>query len=88
MIVNDIDRPDVNGVKPKMQEICDLAKKELAGIVPYLNITTDDNLCSNVSIQGSFDPKDSWENGIFHNGRYFIIFIHAEKKRYYVPGEG
>ncbi len=88
MIVQDIDRPDVNGTLPKMQAICDLTKTALAGLVPFLNITTDDNLCSGVTIRGAFEPKEQWANGIFHNAHYFIIQINPMKeKRYYDPAD-
>lgn len=83
-MVEDINRPDVNGVLPKMEAIKNKVK-EITGI-PYFKVETDDNLCSSVFVRGSFDPKETWSNGIFHNSRYFIIRI-APKTRYYTPGD-
>jgi len=87
-MVHDIDRPDVNGTPPKMRAVAEKAKEVLEGMTPVMNITTDDNLGSSVSIRGAFNPKEKWYNGIFQNGKYFIIFIWPEKrKRYYEEGE-
>jgi hypothetical protein len=87
-IVNDIDRPDVNGTQPKMTTIKDKLEESLKNLnVPYLNITTDDNLCSSVIIHGSFDDKTSWSYGIFHNSRYFILRIFPKNKRYFADGD-
>ena len=87
-VVHDIDRPDVNGVAPKMQAICDQAKTQLAGLVPHLTIRTSDNLGSNVMIAGSFDARETWNNGIFENSRYFRISINPSgNSRYYAEGE-
>ena len=86
-VVHDIDRPDVNGVPPKMQAICEQTKKLLEGKIPHLSIETNDNICSSVYIHGTFDPKENWVNGIFQNGLYFIISISPENgKRYYEEG--
>lgn len=86
MVVHDID-------PPKMQEIRDKVQKELeeyagAYFLHFFRTTTNDNLCSSVKITGSFDKKEDWSGGIFHNSHYFIIWIFPEKgKRYYTPGE-
>jgi len=91
-VVLDIDRPDVDGVPPKMKAICDHVRealKELAenGTTPVLSISTDDNIMSSVYIAGSFDPREKWANGIFENSRYFKFFIRTEKdRRYYEEG--
>lgn len=85
MIVHDIDRPDVADVTPKMQAICEAAREALQA--PWLQIRTDDNLCSSVTIKGSLEPKSEWQGGIWHNSRYFMFFINPEKdKRYYEDG--
>jgi hypothetical protein len=87
-MVDDIDRPDVNGVPPRMLAICEQVRQSLDGKVPFLRVTTDDNLCSSVIIRGSFNPQNEWYNGIFYNGLYFTIFINPAKgKRYYEDGE-
>lgn len=87
-IVNDVDRPDVNGVPPKMLAICEATKEALNGLVPYLSVTTNDNLGSSVCIRGALEPKEEWPNGIFQNATYFIVFIWPFKgKRYYEEGE-
>ena len=80
----DLDRPDTNGTTPKMEAISEAAKAALTA--PWLCISTDDNLCSSVSIRGSFDTE--WHGGVFQNSRYFLFSICPERgKRYYTPGE-
>jgi hypothetical protein len=86
LCVHDVDRPDVGGVAPKMLAICEATKEALQA--PWLQILTDDNLCSSVTIKGSLEPKSEWQSGIWMNSRYFMFFIHAEKgKRYYEDGD-
>ena len=70
----------------KMESIAKLAKTELIGLVPFLLISSDDNLCSNVHIRGSFDAKETWKNGILENSRYFRLFIRPPG-RYYNEGD-
>jgi len=83
-MIQDIDRPDVNGVPPKMLAISETAKKTLEGITPYLSISTDDNLMSSVSLRGTLEPREQWSNGIFHNASYFIAsIVPMNGKRYY-----
>ena len=83
MSVQDVDRPDVGVVQPKMQAICDQAK-ELTGLAPVLSIKTDDNMGSSVLIRGSHTPREEWPGGIYENGLYFTIFIWPKGgKRYY-----
>lgn len=85
-MIQDIDRPDKNGVPAKMQEIALQAKTVLTEHV--LSVQTDDNLMSSIQIRGSFDPRETWANGIWENSRYFRFAIIPEKgKRYYSPGE-
>ncbi len=87
MVVHDIDRPDVLGVPPKMLAVCEQAKAALAGSLPYLTVSTDDNLCSSVVVRGALEPREQWANGIFQNASYFIVFIRPEKgRRYYEEG--
>ena len=85
-MVQSIDRPDVNGVPPKMSAIAALAKESLAGLAPVLNIRATDNLMSAVDVGGSFDPRESWSNGIIENSRYFRLqLVAARGRRYYDP---
>jgi len=87
-IVQDIYCPDVNGVQPKMQAICEQTKQALEGLAPHLSIKTDDNLGSSVCIRGNHTPREEWANGIYENGLYFTIFIWPERgKRYYEEGD-
>ena len=87
-IINDIDRPDVNGEEPKMKEVADIIRGSLLKYnIPFLSVTTDDNLTSSVTIKGSYTPKEEWANGIFHNSKYFIINISPKNKRYYNSGD-
>lgn len=84
--VHDIDRPDINGVTPKMTAICEQTKLTLAGMVNYLSIKTDDNLMSSVCVRGSFQAKEHWLYGIFENSPRFIFMIRPmDGKRYYDP---
>lgn len=86
MEVHDVDRPDVAGVTPKMQAICEAAREALQA--PWLQIRTDDNLCSSITIEGSLEPKSEWQGGIWQNSRYFMFFINPLKgKRYFTTGE-
>ncbi len=83
-VVHDMDRPDVNGVLPKMNDICEKTKTALEGSLPWLRIDTNDNIMSSVTIRGTKEPKDQWINGIFHNARYFIIsIVPPDGDRYY-----
>ncbi len=87
-IVNDIDRPDVSGVPPKMKTIAESVSDALAGLLPFLTVGTDDNLMSSVTVRGTKEPKEAWSNGIFHNATYFIVQIVPPKgRRYYDPAD-
>ena len=86
IVVHDIDRPDVNGVPPKMQAICEKLREELSA--PWLSITTDDNLMSSVTIKGSLDPREEWSGKIWQNSRYFYFHVcPMGGKRYYSPDD-
>ncbi len=93
-VIQDIDRPDTNGVQPKMYAIESLAFQELytdpetfADLLPSLHIECSDNLLSSVIITGSFDPRQSWSGGYWENSHYFQFFITAKDgKRYYSLG--
>jgi hypothetical protein len=94
LAVTDIDRPDVNGVQPKMYAIESLAFEELYTdvfsdqLIPSLHIECNDNLLSSVIITGSFDPRESWSGGYWENSHYFQFFITAKDgKRYYEAGQ-
>ncbi len=85
-IVQDINRPDVNGTPPKMLALRDVVAGALDGLAPVLQVSTDDNLGSSIHIRGSFTEKPT--NGIFENGEFFRIFIWPTKgKRYYEEGD-
>ena len=87
MVVQDIDRPDINGTPPKMSEIAQMIKRRLKRL-PYVKVHTDDNLCSSITIRGALDSPEQWRNGIFENGKSFLIIIMPEKrKRYYESGD-
>lgn len=90
MPVQDIDRPDVNGTPPKMLGVCEAVKACLEGLaVPFLSVSTDDNIMSSVWVRGAFTPQSEWTNRIFHNAPYFIISLTpAGGKRYYDPEDG
>jgi hypothetical protein len=93
LAVTDIDRPDVNGVQPKMYAIESLAFEELYTdvfgdrLIPYMNIDCNDNLMSNIDIIGSFDDRRDWLNGIRENSHYFRFSIKPAQGRYYEAGQ-
>jgi hypothetical protein len=85
-MVNDIARPDTNGKAPKMEAVCQAAREALQA--PWLRITTDDNLCSSVTVKGSLEPEEQWAGSIWHNSPYFMFMIlPAKGARYHVEGE-
>lgn len=84
MIVQDIDRPDINGIPPKMQAISELMKEKLSA--PYLRIQCSDNLCSSVMISGALVTKEEFPNGILQNAPFFMIQIRPAT-RYYTEGQ-
>ena len=50
----------------------------------WSQIYASDNLGSSVTIRGSSEKKENWENGIFKNSRYVLAMIHpARGARYY-----
>jgi hypothetical protein len=86
-IVQSIDRPDVNGVLPKMYAICEQAKATIPAL-PYLSIVTNDNIMSSVWIRGSYQSREEWNYGIYENSPYFSFFLKPHKgQRYYTEGE-
>ncbi|WP_107670403.1 hypothetical protein [Cyanothece sp. BG0011] len=86
-VIHDVDRPDINGVKPKMQAIADSLRESLPPL-PFSSLKCDDNLMSSIHLKASFDDRAEWSNGIFENSLYFIVSIHPQKgKRYYQEGE-
>jgi hypothetical protein len=71
----------------RMDAICEAAKVALLPVAtPYFHIHTDDGLCSTVDVAGSFDPKETWINGIRENSRDFRFAIQP-KGRYYTDGD-
>lgn len=87
-MIHDIDRPDVDGTAPKMQEIADKVEGELVGLAPYLNVGTDDNIMSSVYITGSYDKPEDWTNDIYYNSRHFrFSIVPMSGKRYYDPAD-
>lgn len=68
----------------KMATVAEKVEKALAGKAPHLNVKAADGIMSCVSVTGSFDAKETWENNIFHNSRYFIVHVTpANGKRWY-----
>jgi hypothetical protein len=63
---------DYESVKDKRQEILDAIQAEYKGIT----ISTLGGIeNTSIILHLSLDKKDTWQNGIFHNSRYFIIHI-------------
>ncbi len=62
----------------KMQFIADQIKSSL----PYVHVSSDDNLCSNVTIRAALESKEEWSGGIFHNSSYVMIQITALTRFY------
>jgi len=87
-MVYDIHRPDVNGVRPKMEPLVSLFDNPDEARIPFYRVKTDDNIMSSIAITGSFDPVESWVNRIYENSRCFRFTVKPEKgKRYYTEGE-
>ena len=83
-VVQDVDRPDVNGTPPKMLAICDAIREATLAITPVIKVSTNDNIMSSVKVTGSFDPRDTWQNGIYENSCFYRFLITPQKgKRYY-----
>lgn len=84
-MIEDISRPDIGNTPAKMIGIRDEMRTALDGItLDCLNVTSDDNIMSSVSVRGSFDPRDSWYNKIFMNSRWFMFsIVPAKGVRYY-----
>lgn len=81
-VVQDVDRLDKDGKPPRMKAIREQLEQALAGLLPYVRYKCDDNLCSNVTVWASFDPKEQWNNGIMENSHYFIASIHSTSRWY------
>ncbi len=88
-VVQDIDRPDVNGTPAKMKPIEEQAQAAIADLgLGTLRIQATDNIMSCCEIRGTVEPKDQWTNAIFHNAQYFIFhLVPAKGMRYYNPGD-
>lgn len=87
-IVVDIDRPDVNGIEPKMHDINIAVEAAVGNLVPFINLSCDDKLMSSIYIRGSFNAKENWNSRYWENSEYFRFSIEPEKnKRYYTKGE-
>lgn len=70
----------------KMQAIADQLQP-LIPLVPYCQVTCDDNIMSSVWIRASFDARETWSNGIYQNSRHFMIHITPPKgARWYEGG--
>lgn len=64
----------------KMQPIADKINLDL----PYLNVKVSDNIMSSITVYGSLEKKEEWENNIFHNSPYFIVqIVTPNSKRWY-----
>jgi hypothetical protein len=79
-MIQDLDRPDTGTTPPKMGHIADAATKALPD---FVNVSTDDNLCSGVDVRGSFDAD---LHKIWQNSRFFVFSMTAPRgQRYYDP---
>lgn len=86
-VIQSVDRPDVNCVAPKMQAVALLAQSLNVNLGTF-KAGASDNIMSGVDVRGTFDSRESWVNGIFHNAEYFIFMIKpADGKRYYEEGQ-
>lgn len=87
-VVEDVDRPDRGGTPPKMQAVRDEIADALEDLdIPVLQVTTDDNIMSSVSIVGSLEPREQWINGILQNSPYFKMSVAPSSGRYYSEGD-
>lgn len=78
--------PALEAKPPKMFNIALQASNTLTP-TPYFQCRASDNLCSDVTIRGSFDAKETWTSGIWENSRHFRFTISPAKKRWYTEGD-
>lgn len=78
--------PAIDAKPPKMFNIALQASKTLTP-TPVFSVRASDNLCSVCYVSGSFDPRETWKNGIKENSRYFRFNISPAKTRYYSEGD-
>lgn len=87
-VVTDIDRPDTNGTKPLMTQLCQQVTDRLEHLDVVRNVTCSDNFLSTVTIWGTFDPENTWAGGYYLNSRHFRFgFVTGKDKRYYSDGD-
>jgi len=72
---------------PRMLAEKEVIANTLEEAVPFLKISTDDNIMSHIGIIGSFQEPDEWPNKIFENSQYFRFGVTPAKGRYYNPGD-
>lgn len=86
--IQSVDRPDVNGIPPKMKDIAVQLSKSVENLASFLRVSVDDNIMSSVSLRGSFDKREDWSSNIYENSRYFRFMITPPKgQRYYKDGD-
>lgn len=87
-MINDIDRPDVGGNKPKMIGLVTIFKNPDEDLIPFYKVSVSDNIMSNINITGSLDSVETWKQKIWENSRHFRFRVRPEKeRRYYIDGE-
>lgn len=87
-MVQSIDRPDVGGVKPKMESMAEKVSASIIGPMQWMHVEVDDNIMSSITIRATVEAKENWPMHIMHNARYVIISITPmDGKRYYDPAD-
>jgi hypothetical protein len=86
-IIKNINRTNLNEIKPRMSSIGKLAIEKLENLIPYIHIKCDDMIISSTMVAGNFNNDGTWENKTFEKSRHFVFMIMPVKKqRYYQNG--
>jgi hypothetical protein len=87
-MVQSIDRPDVGGVKPKMEPMAERVTASIVGPMQWMHVEVDDNIMSSITIRATVEAKADWPMNIMHNARYVIVsIVPMDGKRYYDPAD-
>jgi hypothetical protein len=68
----------MSGLAKQISEAIECVKPGL-----FFVVKSDDVYKSNLCIQGSFDPVNTWANNIYENSRCFTFWIYPHGTQYY-----
>lgn len=64
------------------------AEEKLGLLFPHIGFSHTNQLGECTSFWLSFETKENWSHGIFHNSSYVIFMIHADENKLFVVGSG